>query len=114
MEREGWKTRTSIETQAARIDFLDMRGPKIAIGLDDTGTLVVLVVNGRIPEKKVATGLQVLLEQSPPFVGHQSGVGEVPVRPIIANKSVQAPQLDLLGRLVSHSVDHEVNSVLPT
>jgi glycosyltransferase involved in cell wall biosynthesis len=55
MEREGWKTRTSIQTQAARIDYLDMRGPKIAIGLDDQGTLVVLAVNGRIRESVGAT-----------------------------------------------------------
>jgi glycosyltransferase involved in cell wall biosynthesis len=55
MEREGWKTRASIQTQAARIDYLDMRGPKIAIGLDDRGTLVVLAVNGRIRESVGAT-----------------------------------------------------------
>ena len=55
MEREGWKTRTSIQSQAARIDYLDMRGPKIAIGLDDQGTLVVLAVNGRIRESVGAT-----------------------------------------------------------
>jgi hypothetical protein len=55
MEREGWKTRTSIESQAARIDFLDMRGPKIAVGLDDRGSLVVLAVNGRIRESVGAT-----------------------------------------------------------
>jgi hypothetical protein len=55
MEREGWKTQASIQTQAARIDYLDMRGPKIAIGLDDRGTLVVLAVNGRIRESVGAT-----------------------------------------------------------
>jgi hypothetical protein len=55
MELEGWKTRTSIQTQAARIDYLDMRGPKIALGLDDQGTLVVLAVNGRIRESVGAT-----------------------------------------------------------
>ena len=27
MEAEGWKTRNSIITQAARVDFTDMRGP---------------------------------------------------------------------------------------
>ncbi|MCH7600640.1 MAG: phosphodiester glycosidase family protein, partial [Myxococcales bacterium] len=66
MEREGWKTRTSIQTQAARIDYLDMRGPKIAIGLDDQGTLVVLVVNGRIRESVGATHIEmakILLER---------------------------------------------------
>ncbi len=55
MEREGWKTRTSIQTQAARLDFLDMRGPKIAIGLDERGVLAVLAVNGRIRESVGAT-----------------------------------------------------------
>jgi glycosyltransferase involved in cell wall biosynthesis len=55
MEHEGWKTRASIQTQAARIDYLDMRGPKIAIGLDNRGKLVVLAVNGRIRESVGAT-----------------------------------------------------------
>ncbi len=55
MEREGWKTRNSILTQAARLDYLDMRGPKIAIGLDGDGTLMVLAVNGRIRESTGAT-----------------------------------------------------------
>jgi hypothetical protein len=66
MEREGWKTRTSIESQAARIDYLDMRGPKIAIGLDDQGTLVVLALNGRIRESVGATHIdmaKILLER---------------------------------------------------
>jgi hypothetical protein len=55
MELEGWKTQASIDSQAARIDYLDMRGPKIAIGLDDRGALVVLAVNGRIRESVGAT-----------------------------------------------------------
>ncbi len=55
MEREGWTTRTSILTQAARLDYLDMRGPKIAIGLDGKGALTALVVNGRIRESVGAT-----------------------------------------------------------
>ncbi len=58
MEFEGWKTRNSILTQAARLDFLDMRGPKIAIGLDAAGSLAVLVVNGRIRESVGATHLE--------------------------------------------------------
>jgi hypothetical protein len=58
MEHEGWKTRASIQSQAARIDYLDMRGPKIAIGLDDQGTLVVLAVNGRIRESVGATHIE--------------------------------------------------------
>ena len=55
MELEGWLTQNSILTQAARLDFLDMRGPKIAIGLDGYGNLAVLVVNGRIRESVGAT-----------------------------------------------------------
>jgi glycosyltransferase involved in cell wall biosynthesis len=58
MEREGWKTRASIQSQAARIDYLDMRGPKIAIGIDDRGSLVVLAVNGRIRESVGATHIE--------------------------------------------------------
>ncbi len=55
MEIEGWKTQNSIDTQAARLDFVDMRGPKIAIGLDREGNLSVLAVNGRIRESVGAT-----------------------------------------------------------
>jgi hypothetical protein len=55
MDGEGWTTTNSIRTQAARLDYLDMRGPKIAIGLDGDGTLAVLVVNGRIRESVGAT-----------------------------------------------------------
>jgi hypothetical protein len=55
MEAEGWKTENSIATQAARLDYLDMRGPKIAVGIDAEGTLSVLTVNGRIRESVGAT-----------------------------------------------------------
>lgn len=55
MEIEGWKTPNSISTQAARLDFTDMRGPKIAVGLDSRGGLSVLTVNGRIRESVGAT-----------------------------------------------------------
>jgi hypothetical protein len=55
MEAEGWKTKNSIATQAARLDYLDMRGPKIAIGMNDSGELMVLTVNGRIRESVGAT-----------------------------------------------------------
>ncbi|MCP5060411.1 MAG: glycosyltransferase [bacterium] len=55
METEGWKTQNSIRTQAARLDYLDMRGPKIAAGLDSEGRLSVLTVNGRIRESVGAT-----------------------------------------------------------
>ena len=50
MEEEGWKTNNSIITQAARLDYTDMRGPKIAAGIDDDGNLKVLTINGRIRE----------------------------------------------------------------
>jgi len=50
MEEEGWKTTNSIKTQAARLDFTDMRGPKIAVGITNEGKLMVLMVNGRIRE----------------------------------------------------------------
>jgi len=55
MEVEGWKTKNSINTQAARLDFTDMRGPKIAIGIDSKGDLFVLTINGRIRESVGAT-----------------------------------------------------------
>jgi len=52
---EGWKTQNSIKTQAARLDFTDMRGPKIAAGIDQKGNLIVLTINGRIRESVGAT-----------------------------------------------------------
>ncbi len=55
MEIEGWKTSNSIKTQAARLDFTDMRGPKIAVGITKKGKLMVLMVNGRIRESVGAT-----------------------------------------------------------
>jgi hypothetical protein len=55
MEIEGWKTPNSIKTQAARLDFTDMRGPKIAVGINEEGKLLVLMVNGRIRESVGAT-----------------------------------------------------------
>ncbi|MCP5041140.1 MAG: glycosyltransferase [bacterium] len=55
MELEGWKSANSIRTQAARLDYLDMRGPKIAAGLNEKGCLVVLAINGRIRESVGAT-----------------------------------------------------------
>jgi len=55
MELEGWKTANSIRTQAARLDYLDMRGPKIAAGIDGKGCLMVLAINGRIRESVGAT-----------------------------------------------------------
>ena len=55
MEIEGWKTKNSIKTQAARLDYTDMRGPKIAVGIDKDNNLVVLTINGRIRESVGAT-----------------------------------------------------------
>jgi len=55
MEKEGWKLSNSIKIQAARVDYVDMRGPKIAVGLDKKGDLSVLVINGRIRESVGAT-----------------------------------------------------------
>ena len=55
MKDEGWKTGNSIATQAARLDFTDMRGPKIAVGLDKAGNVLVLTINGRIRESVGAT-----------------------------------------------------------
>ncbi len=55
MELEGWKTNNSIRTQAARLDYTDMRGPKIAAGVDGKGNFMVLTINGRIRESVGAT-----------------------------------------------------------
>ena len=55
MELEYWTHPNSIATQAARLDYLDMRGPKIAAGLNKDGKLSVLAVNGRIRESVGAT-----------------------------------------------------------
>jgi hypothetical protein len=65
MEDEGWKTANSIKTQAARLDFTDMRGPKIAVGITQKGKLMVLMVNGRIRESVGATHLDMaqIMEQ---------------------------------------------------
>ncbi len=55
MELEGWKSRSSIRTQAARLDYTDMRGPKIAVGINKKNELAVLTINGRIRESVGAT-----------------------------------------------------------
>ncbi|MCK5217884.1 phosphodiester glycosidase family protein, partial [bacterium] len=55
MQKEGWKTTNSINIQAARLDFTDMRGPKIAVGLKNNANLLVLAINGRIRESVGAT-----------------------------------------------------------
>ncbi len=55
MELEGWKSTNSIKTQAARLDYTDMRGPKIAVGIDKDNHIFVLTINGRIRESVGAT-----------------------------------------------------------
>lgn len=55
METEGWKTKNSIRTQAARLDYTEMRGPKIAVGINREEELMVLCINGRIRESVGAT-----------------------------------------------------------
>lgn len=55
METEGWKHNNSIRTQAARLDYTDMRGPKIAVGINHYHELAVLTINGRIRESVGAT-----------------------------------------------------------
>jgi len=55
MEEEGWNSEHSISTQAARLDYLDMRGPKIAAGINEKGEFMVLTINGRIRESVGAT-----------------------------------------------------------
>jgi len=55
MELEGWKHLNSIRTQAARLDYTEMRGPKIAVGINQKNELAVLTINGRIRESVGAT-----------------------------------------------------------
>jgi len=55
MEEEGWLAAHSIATQAARIDYTNMRGPKIAAGVNANGEMAVLTINGRIRESVGAT-----------------------------------------------------------
>ncbi len=55
METEGWKHGNSIRTQAARLDYTEMRGPKIAVGINKKNELAVLTINGRIRESVGAT-----------------------------------------------------------
>ena len=55
MQVEGWLTQNSIHTQAARLEDVNLRGPKIAVGLGERGNLSVLAINGRIRESVGAT-----------------------------------------------------------
>jgi hypothetical protein len=67
MELGGWKTEKSILTQAARIDYTDMRGPKIAAGVTKENELIIIAVNGRIRESVGATHTDIaaiMLEQN--------------------------------------------------
>lgn len=66
MHEGGWKTQKSIATQAARVDFMDMRGPKIGVGINDAGDLMVVAINGRIRESVGTTHVElakILLQQ---------------------------------------------------
>lgn len=55
MNLEGWTNPNSIKTQAARLDYTDMRGPKIAAGINKQNDILVLAINGRIRESVGAT-----------------------------------------------------------
>jgi hypothetical protein len=66
MQAGGWKTQKSIAIQAARVDFVDMRGPKIGVGINDAGELLIVAINGRIRESVGATHIElakILLQQ---------------------------------------------------
>ena len=66
MDDEGWNLEASIRIQAARLDRLDLRGPKIGVGLTAEGNVVVVAINGRTRES-VGTSLpelaQILLDR---------------------------------------------------
>jgi len=73
MEKEGWKTDFSIATQAARVDYTHLRGPKIGVGLLESGELITVAINGRIRESVGATHIElakILIEQ-----GAKTGMG---------------------------------------
>ena len=55
MDAGGWTRQASIRTQAARLDYTHMRGPKIAVGLTAEDDLIVVAINGRIRESVGAT-----------------------------------------------------------
>ncbi|MCK5071812.1 MAG: phosphodiester glycosidase family protein [Bacteriovoracaceae bacterium] len=59
MEIEGWTTQNSIRTQAARLDYTDMRGPKIGVGITKEGDLILIAINGRIRESVGATHMDI-------------------------------------------------------
>ena len=55
MDAGGWTRQASIRTQAARLDYTHMRGPKIGVGLTADEDLIVVAINGRIRESVGAT-----------------------------------------------------------
>jgi hypothetical protein len=60
MEVEGWNKIFSIKTQAGRLDYLDMRGPKIAVGINNKNQLIIIVINARIRESVGATHIEMM------------------------------------------------------
>jgi hypothetical protein len=52
---EGWSGGYSRQIQAARLDRLDLRGPKIGVGITRKEELIVLVINGRLRDSYGAT-----------------------------------------------------------
>ena len=66
MVKEGWKTKFSIATQAARVDYENLRGPKIGAGITAQNQLVIVAINGRIRESVGATHIElakILIDQ---------------------------------------------------
>ena len=66
MVKEGWKTNFSIATQAARVDYENLRGPKIGAGITKKNQLVIVAINGRIRESVGATHVElakILIDQ---------------------------------------------------
>jgi hypothetical protein len=66
MEAEGWNSSNSIRTQAARLDYTEMRGPKIALGINEQNEMAIVTINGRIRESVGATHMEmaeILLKQ---------------------------------------------------
>ncbi|MCK4521602.1 MAG: phosphodiester glycosidase family protein [Nanoarchaeota archaeon] len=55
MEEEGWTTQNSIRTQANRLDYTNLRGPKIGVGITKEGKLLAIAINGRIRESVGST-----------------------------------------------------------
>lgn len=58
MKLEGWLTNHSITTQASRLDRLNQRGPKIALGISRKGEIIGVVFNGRTRDSFGVTYLE--------------------------------------------------------